>query len=232
MSVAATELDQADITDDCWLMEVFELEKNDLTSDVRYIAAKAITELLEHGQQIGFVPRSDDLGGTHIRAGWDSWLDRMPGTLSQYKGKVRNISDIAFNPRKSVGNGVVDILIYKDPAAPFTDGQSSKLQGLKLILLTLTLIPNLKVRGIDLEKVASDFWAGIKMSEIFPDLPLNFVENASLSRLIAECELLIKEKYRSGRFRDFLSSIRDAVLVIQGWRIGPGKRNKTKARDD
>lgn len=230
MSATATELDQAEIADVYWLREIFELDKNDLTHEVLYSAVLAIAELLEHGEQVGFVPKSDYLGGTQIRDEWGRWLDRFPSTLSKYKGKPSNTSDIAYNPRKSVGNIVVDVLIYKDPAAPFSAGKSSKLHGLKLILFALTLIPNLKDRGIDLEKVASDFRAGIKKSEIFRELSLNFAENTSLSILIDECELLIKEKYSSGGFRHFLSSIRDAVLVIQGWRIGPKNRKKTSSK--
>lgn len=218
MSEPVSTINQVDSASNCWLADVFEFNNDGFTSEVFQLLVIEVSELIKHGDEIGFVPDSDHLGIASLRIEWAKWAKRVPDLSSRYI--TPNSYDISFNPRKGMGNRVVDVLIYKDPAFPFDQGQSSRLQGLKLLLFALSLLPKLDSRGLEIEKVANDFWRGIGQSELFPQLPLNFSDNSSLEDLANVCEKLIKDKYKQGGFRKFLTAIRNTVLVIQGWAIG------------
>lgn len=183
-----------------------------------------VRDILEHGNEIRFLPEQNHLSDTSLYDAWHTWLKVIRNTIALYDAKAPDDSHHFIAPTPD--SAEVKLLTLVDPERPFVN-TSSNLQGLKLILLAVCMLPDEKNHRIKSEKIATDFLRGTNQTALFPNLKLDF-SGYSLDELTTQCEELIHTKYhKQSGFRTFLTSIRNSLKVLDGYKLG--QQNKSSS---
>lgn len=196
------------------------LERLKMVEDIPsfYANLNVLRDLLEQGISCNFVPKSDHLDNPQIHNAWLLWLATIKKAITQYEKTATDNSYHSILP--SADSTESRFLLLSDSSNTSSE-TSSNIEGLKFILLALLMLPKDETRRLNTENNATYFKRGTTQTELFPLLILNFKEGATFRELIYQCNDLILNKYKvQSGFRQFLTSIRNSLLLLDGYKLG------------
>lgn len=191
-----------------------------------------VRDLLEHGIVINFVEKYDDTGSSTLYDTWHIWLSIINKTIVLYEEAAPDREYLSLLPKPESNES--KFLVLEDPKAPFQDN-SSNLQGLKLILVALLMLPIDEGQRNKAKNVAIHFKRGTSQIALYPYLELNF-KKGNTRGLIYQCsELILNEYSEQSVFRNFLTSIRNSLILLNGYNLGrkthkPSKDKKARPK--
>ena len=190
---------------------------------------KKISSTLQHGVDIEFIPENDHFENNEIYIEWRKWKKTIDKAISKYEPQKdyqdNRIETYSYTSRPK--NKAVNILFYGPPdlLKPQT---SSSIDGLKLILLALLMLPIRLKTQINLDKTIRLFNSFIVKLRFFDDLSLDFSSEQTFEDIILKCNKLVEDTYTDPKKseRQFLDSLSNVLRLLQGFHLRtPGRKN-------
>lgn len=205
------------------------LERLDIAEETPsiYSILCKVRDLLEHGIAISFVKKYDDTGSSTLYDTWHIWLSIINKTIVLYEEAAPDQEYVSLLPKPESTES--QFLVLEDPSAPFQDN-SSNLQGLKLILVALLMLPLSDGQRKKIKGAATNFKRGTNQIALYPRLRLNF-KKGNTRELIYQCsELILNEYSEQNVFRNFLTSIRNSLILLDGYNLGRRTHKPSKQK--